>query len=106
MIFPRLFVTWSLIVSVQPREALLKYADAAEKDPQWTAGEFFVSVAVRPSLHVFKILFGSIYITNMSCPFFWVFVDSLCSYSLEDQPADTSVYNRDRRGAQWVVAVG
>lgn len=26
---------------MQPREALLKYADLADKDPQWTAGESY-----------------------------------------------------------------
>jgi hypothetical protein len=33
---------------LQPREALLKYADAAEKDPQWTGGESFVSPETAP----------------------------------------------------------
>lgn len=30
-----------ICVSLQPREALLKYAGLAESDPQWTAGKSF-----------------------------------------------------------------
>lgn len=48
----------------QPREALLKYADAAEKDPQWTGGKFLFSpeteggarAATNFCLRVFAIL--------------------------------------------------
>jgi hypothetical protein len=38
---------------LQPREALLKYADVAEKDPQWTGGKLvadFVAVRRRTEL--------------------------------------------------------
>lgn len=49
----------------QPREALLKYAEVGENDPQWTAGEYCCDVAERLTWAAVRFMFG--YVCRWRC---------------------------------------